>query len=73
MYGGEVVEEGPTENLLADPRHPYTWALINAVPASTKQVRDNRRLTTIEGSRRIPSTTPRLPLRPALPVPDREV
>src|SRR5690242_6120841 len=32
MYAGEVVEEGPAESLLADPRHPYTWALLNAVP-----------------------------------------
>jgi peptide/nickel transport system ATP-binding protein len=49
MYGGEVVEEGPTEDLLADPRHPYTWALINAVPRIDEVTPENRRLTTIEG------------------------
>ena len=32
MYAGEVVEEGSTEALLADPSHPYTWALLNAAP-----------------------------------------
>jgi peptide/nickel transport system ATP-binding protein len=49
MYGGEVVEEGPTEDLLADPRHPYTWALINAVPRIDEARPADRRLTTIEG------------------------
>ena len=49
MYGGEVVEEGPTEHLLRDPRHPYTWALINAVPRIDETTRGDRRLTTIEG------------------------
>ena len=32
MYAGEVVEEGAPEDLLADPRHPYTWALLHAAP-----------------------------------------
>jgi peptide/nickel transport system ATP-binding protein len=49
MYGGEVVEEGPTEDLLTDPRHPYTWALINAVPRVDDATTESRRLTTIEG------------------------
>ncbi len=49
MYSGEVVEEGLTEDLLADPRHPYTWALINAVPRIDEARPVDRRLTTIEG------------------------
>src|SRR6188768_1631230 len=32
MYAGEVVEEGAPEDLLTDPRHPYTWALLHAAP-----------------------------------------
>ncbi|HEX4791748.1 MAG TPA: ABC transporter ATP-binding protein [Actinospica sp.] len=32
MYGGHVVEEGPTEGILADPKHPYTQLLLSAVP-----------------------------------------
>jgi peptide/nickel transport system ATP-binding protein len=33
MYLGRVVEVGPTERLVADPQHPYTRALLYAVPA----------------------------------------
>jgi len=32
MYGGHVVESGPTETVLADPQHPYTQLLLSAVP-----------------------------------------
>jgi len=32
MYGGHVVESGPTEAVLADPKHPYTSLLLSAVP-----------------------------------------
>jgi peptide/nickel transport system ATP-binding protein len=49
MYAGEVVEEGPTQSILSDPRHPYTWALINAVPRIDRHVAGEKRLVTIEG------------------------
>ena len=32
MYLGRIVEEGPTEELLSAPRHPYTRALLSVVP-----------------------------------------
>ena len=32
MYAGHVVETGPAEVVLADPRHPYTQLLLSAVP-----------------------------------------
>jgi oligopeptide transport system ATP-binding protein len=32
MYGGRVVESGPTEDVFAHPKHPYTWALLRSIP-----------------------------------------
>jgi peptide/nickel transport system ATP-binding protein len=32
MYGGHVVESGPTESVLSNPKHPYTQLLLSAVP-----------------------------------------
>ncbi|MFG6567467.1 oligopeptide/dipeptide ABC transporter ATP-binding protein [Sulfitobacter sp. 1A13679] len=32
MYGGRVMEQGPTEPLFAQPTHPYTRGLLAAVP-----------------------------------------
>jgi peptide/nickel transport system ATP-binding protein len=31
MYAGQLVEEGPTEAVLGDPKHPYTQLLLSAV------------------------------------------
>jgi peptide/nickel transport system ATP-binding protein len=32
MYAGRIVEEGPTAEVLADPKHPYTRGLLTAMP-----------------------------------------
>jgi ABC-type dipeptide/oligopeptide/nickel transport system ATPase component len=47
MYRGEVVEEGPTDEILRHPQHPYTKALIDCIPRLGAK---RRRLTTIAES-----------------------
>lgn len=32
MFYGVVVEEGPTEDVIQHPRHPYTWLLLQSLP-----------------------------------------
>jgi oligopeptide transport system ATP-binding protein len=32
MYAGKIVEKGTAEEIFYDPRHPYTWALLSAMP-----------------------------------------
>jgi oligopeptide/dipeptide ABC transporter ATP-binding protein len=32
MYAGKVVESGPTTDVFAHPKHPYTWALLKSIP-----------------------------------------
>jgi peptide/nickel transport system ATP-binding protein len=32
LQGGRMVEQGPTEAVVRDPQHPYTQALLAAVP-----------------------------------------
>ncbi|RYG35023.1 ABC transporter ATP-binding protein [bacterium] len=36
MYLGRIVEEGPTEQIFTDPRHPYTKALLDSAPTLEK-------------------------------------
>lgn len=38
MYLGEIVEEGKIDEVLQDPRHPYTQALIAAVPTPDPKI-----------------------------------
>jgi oligopeptide/dipeptide ABC transporter ATP-binding protein len=42
MYLGRIVEEGPTDQLLSNPRHPYTVALLSAVPEPDPGARRDR-------------------------------
>jgi oligopeptide/dipeptide ABC transporter ATP-binding protein len=42
MYLGKFVEVGATEAVFADPRHPYTRALLNAVPHVRREPPRNR-------------------------------
>jgi oligopeptide/dipeptide ABC transporter ATP-binding protein len=36
MYAGEVIESGPTTEIIEAPKHPYTKALLNCLPDSHK-------------------------------------
>ena len=47
MYGGRFVETAPTRDLFKSPRHPYTEALLRAIPRVDKD--EHTRLTAIDG------------------------
>jgi len=47
MYAGEIVEEGTTREIMADPRHPYTRGLL---AANLHDVPRGQRLASIPGS-----------------------
>jgi peptide/nickel transport system ATP-binding protein len=41
MYAGHLVEEGPTETILGDPKHPYTQLLLSAVADPRDKVEED--------------------------------
>jgi oligopeptide/dipeptide ABC transporter ATP-binding protein len=49
MYMGHVVERGPTERVHTAPEHPYTKALIAAMPVADPSKRDLRARVLISG------------------------
>ena len=59
MYGGKVMEAAPRDRLFTAPRHPYTHALLAAVPVADPQVE----------RRRVPSEVRSEPPDPANPPP----
>ena len=69
MYAGQAVEQQPVDSLFADPHHPYTAALLEALPERSA---GKHRLATIPGV--VPGLDDRpggLPFPPALPLRDR--
>ena len=61
MYLGRIVETGPTEQILEDPKHPYTRALLSVVPETREM---EQQILTGE----IPDPT-RIPVGLSLPSP----
>lgn len=55
MYLGKVVETAPAHKLFAEPQHPYTQALLAAIPVEHPRLRKNRN--------RLPGDSPS-PLQP---------
>ena len=48
LYAGRLVEEGPVETVLQDPRHPYTVGLLRCIPRGGVR-KGHGRLDTIPG------------------------
>ena len=46
MYAGKIVEQGTSEDVFYDPRHPYTWALLSSMP----DLDTNEKLDAIPGT-----------------------
>jgi oligopeptide/dipeptide ABC transporter ATP-binding protein len=49
MYLGKIVEVAKTEELFAHPRHPYTCALLSAIPIPDPDLADRRRRLLLAG------------------------
>ncbi len=55
LYAGELVEEGPSVEVLRDPRHPYTVALLRCIPRFGRRKSEGR-LETIPGFLPLPGS-----------------
>jgi len=56
MYLGRIVEIGPTNTVLGDPRHPYTQALLSVIPVPNPRRR--RKRTILKGETPNPIDVP---------------
>lgn len=58
MYVGQIVEEGPSQDICAAPQHPYTQALLAAVPSPDPEVERRRERIVLAGDPPSPITPP---------------
>ena len=58
MYLGRIVEEAPSDTLIAEPRHPYTQALIASVPLPSPAAERERRGQLLKGELPSPLAPP---------------
>lgn len=59
MYLGKIVEHGPVANIFANPTHPYTKYLLNAIPAPDPRQERQRKRELIAGEIPSPLNVPK--------------